>query len=777
MIRLLMFVAGLVLIAMPAVFSRSDEFLLSGSVRAARTGEPIPNAIVRVEGASRGTICNSEGNYHLRLPEGQYTLVASCLAYGADTVVLTLAANAALDFVLTPSEIDLPEIIVTGEDPAYAIIRQAIANKRNWINRLKSYQMEAFTRQVLRKDTTIASVTEAITKGYWRQGDTLREVTRQRRQTENIDQGMNFASVGRILNFYDENVRFLGYSFPGPIADDAFDHYRYKLLRTLTSQDNEVCEIEMKPRSNVIPQFSGMMSIAGGTFALVAVDVEPNQTFLLPFVKEKRIRYRQQFAQFERTYWLPADIRIEGRFTIGVPLFSVPTIGFSQTSVITDYEINVPIPDSIFQKPRLVVDSSAAKYDSTLWSGSAVLPLTAEERSAYATLDSSKTLEVQFRPGGILMTLGGGDSGAASTIIDVVDLSFNRVEGAHLGIRYSTDDLTSWLGVRGGVAYGLSDKQTKFSGGLTVFPTVDKKLQMGVAYEQNLTVIPEGGFYGTVFNSLTSLLVRNDYSDYYKKRGWKVFASYSPGRIVRTKVSFLLERHSSVEKSTDFGILRSAGTYRNNPRIDVGDFRTVLLEVGLGREAVPLDLVSRNTLDLSVEHSIGGRFDFVRYHASGTALIPTMGRRFLAPAVLRLRLSAGASGGSLPRQRMFSIESASSGLGPFGVMRGMRVKEFLGLQYVALNVEHNFRSLPFLWLDIPFLYRNNIEFIIHGGAATSATEEFCRITCSGLPDTNGWYSEIGFGISRIFELVRCDFTWRLSSPRSFHFTIAVSNLL
>jgi hypothetical protein len=102
-----------------------------------------------------------------------------------------------------------------------------------------------------------------------------------------------------------------------------------------------------------------------------------------------------------------------------------------------------------------------------------------------------------------------------------------------------------------------------------------------------------------------------------------------------------------------------------------------------------------------------------------------------------------------------------------------------------LNVEHNFRTLPFLWLDIPFLYENNIEFVVHGGVVLY--DEMSHGSRYAIPGSDvlgvdnttpgSWYYEIGFGISRIFELLRCDFTWRLSDPQIFHFTLAVANLL
>jgi len=105
-------------------------------------------------------------------------------------------------------------------------------------------------------------------------------------------------------------------------------------------------------------------------------------------------------------------------------------------------------------------------------------------------------------------------------------------------------------------------------------------------------------------------------------------------------------------------------------------------------------------------------------------------------------------------------------------MRGMEVKEFGGTGYVAAHLEHNFRTLPFLALGIPFLYENNIEFILHGGAARAWGN-------NGLPlrPTDGWYTEAGFGLSRIFDIARFDFTWRLSAPKAFWFTFGIAQIL
>jgi len=761
-----------------------ENTVLRGTVTDAMTGEPLPAAIVRVLGTSQGTIANNDGMYRLILPRGRYTIVYSYIGYVADTASVDLTSDVIRNAALTPSAIRLPEIVVSSEDPAIEIIRRAIANKKKWIDRLSSFEMDAFTRQVLMRDTSIAFITESFTKGYWQKGDTLREIIMQKRQTENIESAFNFASVGRILNFNEDEIEFLGYTFVGPTATDALDYYDYKLLRTLASHGRETYEIRMIPRTTTAPLFHGVINISGDGYALMGVDVQPNEAFLIPFVKEKSLRYRQQFGLYEDSFWMPADIRIDASVKIGIIGFSIPRIGFNQTSVISDYRINTPIPDSIFQKPKLSEDSLAvAAFDSALWRSSNVLPMTAQESKAYETLDSTQTLDVQFRPRGIGIGVGVGLGDAVSSSARFLDFHFNRVEGVHLGVDLLLDRIHDQIVLRGGAAYGFSDKRSKYTLGATVFLAPDRKFGIGMDVYRRLDYRPDAGCYGPVFNSFTSLLTRNDYRDYYESEGGRVFVSGHPTKSAMFTLSYVSEKQTSVRQNTDYSLLARARTYRPNPAIvNFQRLESVIAEARFGKEEIPLGIIIPNSFEFSVEVGFTDREkDFVRMFTALTFSFPTLGRDFLFPAAFRFKISGGVSIGDLPIQRYFDLESASSNVAPFGVFRAMGVKEFSGTRFFALNVEHNFRSLPFLAVGIPFLYENNIEFLIHGGIGRSTTYEdviLSKLVFTAFPtnSTSQWYYEAGFGFSRIFELLRADFSWRLSAPHNFRFTVGVANL-
>lgn len=766
-----------------------DEVVLRGTVRDATTGERLAAANIRVLGTSRGTVANADGAYALRIPPGKRIIIASSLAYAPDTLRLLISQDETHDFTLTPSDIILPEVVVSSEDPAIEIIRRAIANKKKWTERLRSFEMEAFTRQVLRRDTAIASITESFTQGYWQAGDTLREIVKQKRQTENVKSEFNFASVGRILNFNDDEIRFIGYTFVGPTAVDALDYYDYTLLQTRSNFGREINEIRMIPRSRTTPLFEGIINIAGDSYALMGVDVQPNEVFSIPFVKEKFLRYRQQFNLYESSYWMPADIRIDASATIGAMGISIPKITFSQTSVITNYSINAAIPDSIFRKPRLTIDPVAtASLDSTLWQPSTILPLTLEEQSAYVTLDSTQTMEVQFRPRGFAVSIG-SEGNMLLAFLEKVDFRFNRVEGFHAGGILAFDSLANRIDTRALLAYGFSDKRWKYELGATLFFDEKRFFGLGVDAYRRVDHRPDEGYFGDIFNSLTALFVKNDYRDYYAAEGWRAFARFAPVSKFGATLAFVGERHRSVSVNTAISIFAHGRSYRVNPMADEGRLRSFALDLRIGDEATPLDIVRRNALEVSAEISspkiVSSDFDFTRVGIVGTLTVPTFARNILFPPALSLHIAAGTSSGTLPGQRLFDLESASSGYAPFGVFKGMSVKEFTGTSFIAANIEHNFRSLPFLALGIPFLYENNIELIVHGGAGKVWGQRLVNgnsalplvLTPLPLAQPSAWYGEVGIGLNRIFDLLRADLTWRLSEPTRFRFTIGAAHLL
>src|SRR5699024_3073120 len=104
---------------------------------------------------------------------------------------------------------------------------------------------------------------------------------------------------------------------------------------------------------------------------------------------------------------LPVDVRISGSVKISMVGLHFPAMNFNQLISISNYKINIPLPDSLyasddteqFQTINIPRDSVSDVLSIK------PIPLSHEEHHAYATIDSSETLEKTFAPTGFLARL------------------------------------------------------------------------------------------------------------------------------------------------------------------------------------------------------------------------------------------------------------------------------------------------------------------------------------------------------------------------------------
>src|ERR1700709_2092494 len=90
---------------------------------------PLASSSIYIKGSSKGTTANSEGNFMLDLPAGNYTLVCSHVGFAQEELKITVANNMRpVVFYLSTQKTEFKGVIVkaNAEDPAYAIIRHAI---------------------------------------------------------------------------------------------------------------------------------------------------------------------------------------------------------------------------------------------------------------------------------------------------------------------------------------------------------------------------------------------------------------------------------------------------------------------------------------------------------------------------------------------------------------------------------------------------------------------------------------------------------------------------
>lgn len=778
----------------PSAVQAQPLYKVEGRVVDAEKGTPLPSANIRLLGTSRGTISNREGSYLLRVEEGHNTLVFSYVGYISDTLGVYLRSDLVYEALLEPTLIPLPALTVSGDDPARAIIRRAIEAKERINRGLDSYRFQAFTRRTISREDSIAGILESYTFGYWRRGETLREQLRQSRITENLPDISGMQGVLAIQDFSQDDLELAGNRYVGPLHHNALRWYDYSLEEVKLQDGREIYLIAMEPRSKMVPLLRGTVEIADSTYALVGVDLVPAEPIVIPFVDDLQIEWKQRFQRQEQGYWLPSDVRTNGSLTVGIGPIRIPRIGFSQTSVIYDYDINIALSDSVFERSARVVGlPQASRPDSTFWQENEVLPLTREEEHAYTLLDSTQTLERLFAPPGFEMdveedalilrgSLGGRTAGGLPGLLDV---RFNRVEGQYLGIRASRDSVAGVFEVGGRAGYGFSAERWSWEASLSARfgarprgpnQPGSRGVGIGVSIYDRVAPSPSAGFYPRILNSLTAVLAKEDYFDYHASRGWRVDLDVADRPWLEFDLFYARETHRSLETTNNWSIFQGDKPSRANPPVSFegAQWQRFGAVVEVGRPESLASVTTGKGLSVSAERgaTVGSTAEeaYTRVDGVVSYSIPTFTSRFLFYPQLVARLAGGWSSGSLPRELWGAPENALGIYCPLGALRGADHRELAGTRYAVLTVEHNFRSLPFLLLGLRWLSNQGIELLVHGAIAQTWIGDM------RLPRDRP-YAEVGFGIGRLAELFRLDITRRLAEPRGWYLTLSLTTLL
>jgi len=371
-----------VLISFPA--SAQDLYVLEGRVIDEQTRRPLPSANIWIKNTSRGTISNRDGEFQLPIQRGDHAVIVSYIGYRSDTTSISIPETVEHYVALSPSPVELPEVVVTDEDPAIDIIRRAIENKPKWMGALENFIGNAFARDKLIMNEEINTISEAYSDVYWHRKKGMREIVYQRRQSANLPDEFQLARLGEIVNFNEDEIELAGYTFVGVTAPEALRYYDYKLVNIRKMDDIEIYDIEVIPKTRLQPLFKGYISIADQTYAVMDVDLTPNEAFHVPIIQRLHIHYQQQFRLYDEQFWMPSNFHFIAGFTFALPGFRLGDFQYEKSTVIYDYDINTEIHDTVFaEEEAFTVADEAAHFDSTFWAERDVLPLTYEEKRAY----------------------------------------------------------------------------------------------------------------------------------------------------------------------------------------------------------------------------------------------------------------------------------------------------------------------------------------------------------------------------------------------------------
>ena len=772
--------------------AHAQPWLVRGTVTDEATGQPLPAATVQLAGTYRGTIANDEGEYSLKVQQLPATLKVSHIGYVSQERVLTAPAER-IDVALTPVPFLLDPIVVTAQTSAEGIMRQVIRRKQEWRPSLVSYQAQAYARRVLENEEGIVSIGELASEIYWERERGLREVVKSRRVTQNLEaQEAYISAFAEFVNFYDDDIPFIGHTLIGPTHPDALKHYRFHLTGKRYLDDKVVFDISVEPKNKLQAAFVGRVAVLDEDFALLEVELAPSRATTssavpLPLIEQMDFAYQQQFRGFAGGVWLPVDYRANMEIKVSTVGLHFPAIKYNVITRLSDYQVNVDMPDTLYASEQVLrVDSLAVAQDSSFVRLADKVPLSAREQAAYTTIDSTMKFEQAFKPTGFLARLlikeqaeegetkerakqgkekteGQAKSSRWGSVNLKPALRYDRVGGAHLGLEGSRGQ-GSGLVAGAATGYNVGLKRWSYRGRVGWQRTSGK-----VTLEYGRGPVPRtpSDSYFPLLNSGQFLLGLDDYFDYYWSERLRARLYLSLPSQVGLQVGFNHEEHSSLQETTAFSLLNRDWKPRPNPAIEDGRLRSVEAGLEWGGPYQPFGVAANRRVAVGMEHSstgLGSDFSFTRLRLALDGHFKTFLKRRVTPNALDVRLVAGYSIGDVPVQRFGALEASMGFFSPFGAFRTVRGHPLEGEHYAALYWEHNFKTTPFELLGLWDWAMRGAGLVVHGASGRTWIDSERRAALGYDPRyEESFRHEMGVSLM-LYHLLRLDFTRRLDRP-------------
>lgn len=260
-------------------------------------GEPLPFAAIVVKGTEISTISNEEGKYQLDLKPGYYEVIFQYLGFKTGLKSITIE-NRMETFDLTMEEqaYNLGEVRIgnKGEDPAYTIMRRAIAKSRYHFLQVESYTAKAYSKSsfvitdlplefLYKKELKEIEKESNFKKGVPILNESVSEVTfrqpnsyKQRVIAARNSQDKNFANANQyfLTSFYQPEV----VKAVSPLSPRAFTYYKFEYQGSFIENGVEINKIKVSPRSYGEGVFKGTIYITENLWSIYSLDLQTVNT-------------------------------------------------------------------------------------------------------------------------------------------------------------------------------------------------------------------------------------------------------------------------------------------------------------------------------------------------------------------------------------------------------------------------------------------------------------------------------------------------------------------
>ena len=341
-----------------------------------QNNQAVAYANIYVPALKTGTTSNIEGLFELKLPPGKWEVLFQYIGYKTHTQQFTVDSTfIETKLVFAPQNIKIKEIkvLASGEDPAYYVMKRAIAMAPYYTNQVSEYNCQLYLKgsgvmykfpKFLKKEMEKEGiekdkpfVMESLNKIHFELPDKLDQEVIAMHVTgaDNNTSPMEMITT----NLYNVSK----YGIVSPVGRLALKKYDFELVGVFEDQNKLVNKIKVSPKIKGKGTFEGYINIVEDYWNIHSADLK----FNMPFMD---VTMHQMYGLVDDNTWMPTsldfDIDLSG-FGLGMKYKYVAS--FSDYVVVLNSQLDHSFLDNINQKVKeesAILDSLNQKEENTL---------------------------------------------------------------------------------------------------------------------------------------------------------------------------------------------------------------------------------------------------------------------------------------------------------------------------------------------------------------------------------------------------------------------------
>jgi hypothetical protein len=580
-------------------------------------GNPIPFVTIFSANTYNGTTSNDSGKYELNIKTiGKQTIIFQYLGFKTQKIaILVEQLPYILNVKLYEENFTLNEVVINPKDnPANAIIRSAIASKKENSEKTARYTADFYSRGIFKVkdlpkkimgmkvdlegmlgsniDSTgsgIIYLSETVSKIAFEKPNNLKEKIIASKISGN-DKGFSYNTAKTATyDFYKNTIDFNN-SLISPIANNAFNYYKYKLEGTFFDENNQqICKIKVIPKRDKEPVFEGYIYIVDDSWAIYAVDLDI-----------KGYRMKNEFIEvmsLKQNYSYNSKNKIWAKNSQSLA-FSAGIFGIKFNGKFNYVFSNYEFPDSFekktFTNEILSFEENANKKDSIYWNKNRPIPLTAEENTDYIKKDSiyivrnSKTyldsIDKKNNKFKIIAIIRGYNYKNSikktnfnySGLLDLKAISFNTVQGYSLSSEFNFRKRNEENGkntmINTEVNYGFSDTRLRISGYYSHRLNNQNYAYLNLSGGTKVKQFNANEPISPLINTVSSLFFKNNFMKLYNLEFAQINYGIDVANGLNLSGKIAYEQRKPLLNTTDYAVVKSTDYYSSNNPLDPNDF-------------------------------------------------------------------------------------------------------------------------------------------------------------------------------------------------------------